>query len=157
MTLGYRFEFSIYSLIHAVLEKVGFTFAQTAAISFLLPICILLPISFNLFVLFIYYSTAATPPSFPRCILPGSNLFFSRITSSRRNFLLIIPTPLHTLCLSFLRPRGSCFTKRNTKYPMSQYTTKYFLGTVHVSPPPIMFLVCLFIGAFYELAWKQIL
>jgi hypothetical protein len=36
MTLGYRFDFSIYSLIHAVLEKVGFTFAQTAAISFFL-------------------------------------------------------------------------------------------------------------------------
>jgi hypothetical protein len=93
MTLGYRFEFSIYSLIHAVLEKVGFTFAQTAAISFLLPICILFPISFNLFVLFIYYSTAVTPPSFPRCILPGSNLF------SVESLLVVA-----IFCLLFLPP-----------------------------------------------------
>ena len=104
MNLGYRFEFSIYSLIHAVLEKVGFTFAQMAAISFLLFFFFIPSAYYSPFHSIYSYCSFTTYIQYRRYTTVLSSLyltwvesFFSRITSSRRNFLLIIPNPAHPM------------------------------------------------------------
>ncbi len=101
MTPGYEFSFSIYSLIHAILEVSSFVaFAQTPSFHFIYSIsfCTFL-IKFNLFLLSIYYRSNIIL-SF--CILPGANPFIHvTSSSSRRNILLIsVRVLLHTLCLS---------------------------------------------------------
>jgi hypothetical protein len=63
MTLGYKFSFSIYSLIHQVLEKVGsfVAFAQTPSFHLFFSSAYS-PFRCHsiYFLLFIYYSTAVT-------------------------------------------------------------------------------------------------
>jgi hypothetical protein len=140
--LGYTFSFFyIYSLIHPVLEKVSpssHLHKVRHFISILFhTICIFL-ISFNLFLLFIYYrSTAVTS----RCILPGVNPF-----SRRRNFCLF-SNLLYTPYLSFHKPGGSCFTKRNIPCRNTLLNTlRHYTCTF---PRPIMFLDCFFIATLH--------
>jgi len=106
---------SIYSLIHQVLENVGsfVAFAQTPLFLFIFSSAYS-PISFNLFLLFIYYSTAVTIILFSLYLTRGEPFSIASFLVVVAFIFCFFSNLLYTPCLSFPRPGGSCSTKRNT-------------------------------------------
>jgi len=140
MTLGYKFRLSIYSLIHQVLENVGsfVAFAQTPLFHFFSFSSAYSPISFNLFLLFIYYSTAVTTILFS--LYPTRGEPFS-VTSSCCIFFAYFPSFCTPHACPSLDPgvhARSCFTKRNT--PCRNTLLNIFRHCTCIPPRPSCFL-----------------